>query len=285
MQIKCPHCEGVCETDFEPEIGQHVICPFCEVKFSYSGTGHGDDDQEMDECRCPHCGTVYEITTDAVGNSAKCKICNEAFIIKACKGDSSTKVVSEIQSGGVKDGSDGSNKPTQKIQRAKEAFTQKEAKRLHQYVNDPAPRLRREVHYSINSVILALLTISKIIIMLIYIGVGRAIAEVGSARAEVERARAEEVEAAKDTRSISVCELSVSGEGWEKRRAEREAQRQKRLENAHESVAKATEEFQEDVKHLNRLKEIVQFQTLIEMLWLVSFVIFVMEMAKKRSQD
>ena len=34
-QIKCPICGNVCEADFEVAIGQHVICPFCENKFSY----------------------------------------------------------------------------------------------------------------------------------------------------------------------------------------------------------------------------------------------------------
>ena len=35
MQMKCPYCEEVCETDFEPVIGQHLICPYCGEKFSY----------------------------------------------------------------------------------------------------------------------------------------------------------------------------------------------------------------------------------------------------------
>ena len=36
MQIKCPHCEEMCETDFEPEIGQRILCPFYGEKFGYS---------------------------------------------------------------------------------------------------------------------------------------------------------------------------------------------------------------------------------------------------------
>lgn len=35
MKIVCPHCGEVCETACEIRIGQHVICPFCKVKFSY----------------------------------------------------------------------------------------------------------------------------------------------------------------------------------------------------------------------------------------------------------
>ncbi len=38
MQIKCPICGEICESDVMPDIGQHVLCPFCSKKFSYSGT-------------------------------------------------------------------------------------------------------------------------------------------------------------------------------------------------------------------------------------------------------
>ena len=116
MQIRCPSCNEWCEVDFEPEIGQHLICPFCEVKFSYSGTGHGDNDRKMDECRCPHCGTVYEITTDEVGNSAKCKTCNKAFIISVSRGEDSS--VESSSSHYRENSSDNSNKPTKKFPRA-----------------------------------------------------------------------------------------------------------------------------------------------------------------------
>lgn len=35
MQLQCPHCKQVCETEQELAVGQHVICPFCNVKFAY----------------------------------------------------------------------------------------------------------------------------------------------------------------------------------------------------------------------------------------------------------
>lgn len=35
MQIQCPHCRGICETEIELHNGQHVICPFCNTKFTY----------------------------------------------------------------------------------------------------------------------------------------------------------------------------------------------------------------------------------------------------------
>ena len=36
MQIRCPNCGNVCETDEEPTVGQHLLCPFCRAKFCYS---------------------------------------------------------------------------------------------------------------------------------------------------------------------------------------------------------------------------------------------------------
>lgn len=35
MQIKCPICGGCCESDVTPIVGQHLLCPFCESKFSF----------------------------------------------------------------------------------------------------------------------------------------------------------------------------------------------------------------------------------------------------------
>ena len=35
MLIQCPHCRQTCETEQNLEDGQHVVCPFCAVKFSY----------------------------------------------------------------------------------------------------------------------------------------------------------------------------------------------------------------------------------------------------------
>ena len=40
MYIKCHHCGEVCETEFEPEIGQHLICPYCGEKFAYCEQKH-----------------------------------------------------------------------------------------------------------------------------------------------------------------------------------------------------------------------------------------------------
>ena len=35
MKVICTNCHNVSETEVELAVGQHVICPFCKVKFSY----------------------------------------------------------------------------------------------------------------------------------------------------------------------------------------------------------------------------------------------------------
>jgi len=35
MQIECPNCREICESENEPAVGQHLVCPYCEQKFSY----------------------------------------------------------------------------------------------------------------------------------------------------------------------------------------------------------------------------------------------------------
>ena len=37
MQINCPSCDNTCEVEGEVTLGQHMVCPFCSEKFSYSG--------------------------------------------------------------------------------------------------------------------------------------------------------------------------------------------------------------------------------------------------------
>lgn len=37
LVFNCPHCGKQCETEEEIQIGQHVVCPYCERKFSYVG--------------------------------------------------------------------------------------------------------------------------------------------------------------------------------------------------------------------------------------------------------
>lgn len=35
MNIQCPNCQSICETDIEPTVGRRMKCPFCEQKFVY----------------------------------------------------------------------------------------------------------------------------------------------------------------------------------------------------------------------------------------------------------
>ena len=37
MQMTCPSCGNACEVDGDIPVGQHLLCPFCSHKFSYSG--------------------------------------------------------------------------------------------------------------------------------------------------------------------------------------------------------------------------------------------------------
>ena len=56
VQIKCPICGNVCEADFEVAIGQHIICPFCEKKFSY-GVQNETDAETAPQC-VPGCVSI-----------------------------------------------------------------------------------------------------------------------------------------------------------------------------------------------------------------------------------
>ncbi len=49
MKICCPNCGNECETDVEPSIGQHMLCPFCEEKFSYPGPAQQETAEEPAE--------------------------------------------------------------------------------------------------------------------------------------------------------------------------------------------------------------------------------------------
>ena len=48
MYITCPNCGQTCEVDEEPVIGQHLVCPFCEVKFCYTGRDSDEATLERD---------------------------------------------------------------------------------------------------------------------------------------------------------------------------------------------------------------------------------------------
>ncbi len=51
MQIECPVCGECCECEISPVIGQHLLCPYCESKFSYKGESESSSpDSQQNSC-------------------------------------------------------------------------------------------------------------------------------------------------------------------------------------------------------------------------------------------
>ena len=83
MKIVCPHCGEVCETTEDVVIGQHIICPFCEQKFSY---GEQQDDVGRAGtimAACPYCGFAEAIDAQYAGHIGECSRCHREFTIRA----------------------------------------------------------------------------------------------------------------------------------------------------------------------------------------------------------
>ena len=62
MQLRCPHCGQLCETEQELVIGQYVVCPFCHEKFSY-GIEEGLNHVGVNSPRVMHrqqCPSLFE---------------------------------------------------------------------------------------------------------------------------------------------------------------------------------------------------------------------------------
>ena len=91
MKIVCPCCGEAIETDLDVAVGQHMICPACDQKFSY---GRGTEDPawgaKSEEAfvqknaitiNCPHCGTEYEADRSDFGRFVACEECGEGFVI------------------------------------------------------------------------------------------------------------------------------------------------------------------------------------------------------------
>lgn len=81
MLIVCPKCGERCEIDFEPEVGQHIICPFCNQKFSY-GDPQGQS-PKMIMAVCPYCGFGEQIEAQYEGHIGECSQCHSEFTITA----------------------------------------------------------------------------------------------------------------------------------------------------------------------------------------------------------
>ena len=86
MLIRCPNCDAECETEVELAPGQHVLCPFCNVKFSYcavSPTGERLEPGNQIIVKCPGCGTEYEVDASNIGQEIECEVCGRKFVIEA----------------------------------------------------------------------------------------------------------------------------------------------------------------------------------------------------------
>ena len=101
MEITCPNCGQTCEAAEEPSPGQHLRCPFCDVKFNYTPQNTTENDSNSIantaepnaeaspakiQAICPHCGATYEVDAAYIGETATCGTCNKAFVVKAKHG-------------------------------------------------------------------------------------------------------------------------------------------------------------------------------------------------------
>jgi len=53
MEILCPHCRNICETECEIAEGQHVLCPHCGEKFSYAAPLAVGKTNQLQRTRAP----------------------------------------------------------------------------------------------------------------------------------------------------------------------------------------------------------------------------------------
>lgn len=91
--IVCPCCGEQLEAPVNIQIGQHVICPYCEKKFSYrceeSPTAESPADNSCKEefasndnivTSCPQCGELLKVSRTIVeGQHIKCPNCSSRF--------------------------------------------------------------------------------------------------------------------------------------------------------------------------------------------------------------
>ena len=79
MEIQCPKCGETCAIDFEPEVGQHIVCPFCNTKFSYGETESATPRTVM--AVCPYCGFAEPVDEQFSGHVGECSQCHGEFTI------------------------------------------------------------------------------------------------------------------------------------------------------------------------------------------------------------
>ena len=79
MEIQCPKCGETCAIDFEPEVGQHIVCPFCNQKFSYGEPQKQSPKNIM--AVCPYCGFAEPVDEQFSGRVGECSQCHGEFTI------------------------------------------------------------------------------------------------------------------------------------------------------------------------------------------------------------
>ena len=79
MEIQCPNCGETCAIEFEPEVGQHIICPFCNTKFSYGESEAAAPRTVM--AVCPYCGFAEPVDEQFSGRVGECSQCHGEFTI------------------------------------------------------------------------------------------------------------------------------------------------------------------------------------------------------------
>lgn len=91
MLLQCPHCNQTCETEQELAVGQHVVCPFCNVKFSYGeSTAKAKKDQAV-LIYCPKCSRQIVWQKSRLKENSLCPHCGHSFVAKLPRRESSCK--------------------------------------------------------------------------------------------------------------------------------------------------------------------------------------------------
>ena len=112
MEITCINCGQMCEVDEEPVPDQHLLCPFCNVKFNYTPqnmTGDNANEQSHSlvtqyektttkiKTSCPHCSTMYEVDAEYIGETVTCGTCDSKFVVT----ETQTANSQEVRSSGM----------------------------------------------------------------------------------------------------------------------------------------------------------------------------------------
>ena len=82
LKMNCPYCGEAIEADIDVAVGQHIVCPWCERKFSYGEPRkkptrievpkiNDEGVQTWANVRCSHCGAKFEVEKNTVGKLIK----------------------------------------------------------------------------------------------------------------------------------------------------------------------------------------------------------------------